>query len=89
MSQRSATVERDAPSSPLADPQLRPATAGDIERLKAVMAEAFFEDPIYSWLIPDDSKRPARLCRYFAIELRHLGLARGHVWTTSNSPAPR
>jgi hypothetical protein len=61
MGQRSATIDRDAPSLPLADPGLRPATAEDIGRLKAVMAEAFFEDPIYSWLMPVDTKRPARL----------------------------
>ncbi len=81
MGERSATIDRDAPSIPLADPGLRPATAQDIGRLKTVMAEAFFEDPIYGWLMPNDSKRPARLRRYFAIELRHLGLARGRVWT--------
>jgi GNAT superfamily N-acetyltransferase len=81
MGERSATIDRDAPSMPLVDPGLRPATAQDIGRLKTVMAEAFFEDPIYSWLMPNDSKRPARLRRYFAIELRRLGLARGRVWT--------
>lgn len=84
MGERSATIDRDAPSIPLTAPRLRPATAEDIGRLKAVMAEAFFEDPIYSWLMPDDAKRPARLRRYFAIELYHLGLARGRVWTSSN-----
>jgi GNAT superfamily N-acetyltransferase len=84
MGERSAAIDRDAPSVPLADPGLRPATARDIGRLKAVMAEAFIEDPIYNWLMPDDTKRPARLRRYFAIELRHLGLARGRVWTSGN-----
>ena len=81
MGEGSATIDRDAPFIELADRGLRPATAEDIGRLKAVMAEAFFEDPIYGWLMPDDTKRPARLRRYFAIELRHLGLARGRVWT--------
>ncbi len=68
----------------LPDPGLRPATAQDIGRLKAVMAEAFFEDPIFGWLMPEDSKRLVRLRRYFGIELRHLALARGRVWTTSD-----
>ncbi len=84
MGERPATIDRDTPSSQPPDPGLRPATAEDIGRLKAVMAEAFFEDPIYGWLMPNDTKRPARLRRYFAIELRHLGLARGRVWTNSN-----
>jgi GNAT superfamily N-acetyltransferase len=48
------------------------------------MADAFFEDPIFGWLMPGDTKRAARLRRYFAIELRHLALARGRVWTTSD-----
>src|SRR5580658_9201333 len=67
-----------------ADPGLRKATVDDIPRLKAVLAEAFYEDPIFSWLIPDDTKRQARLRRYFAIELRYFALAKGRVWTTSD-----
>jgi GNAT superfamily N-acetyltransferase len=74
----------DAASSELARSGLRRAAAEDVGRLKIVMAEAFFEDPIFGWLMPDDSKRAARLRRYFAIELRHLALARGRVWTTSD-----
>jgi ribosomal protein S18 acetylase RimI-like enzyme len=74
----------DAPSSPLADPELRKATAQDIPRLKAVLAEAFFEDPIFAWLIPDDAKRRVRLRRYFGIELRYMALPRGRVWTTGD-----
>ena len=54
------------------NPGLRRASTQDIRALKAVLAEAFFEDPILSWLMPQDSKRLARLRRYFAIEWRHL-----------------
>ena len=68
----------------LSDPGLRLATSQDVHRLKAVMAEAFFEDPIFGWLMPGDSKRLARLGRYFGIELRHLALPRGRVWTTGD-----
>jgi GNAT superfamily N-acetyltransferase len=66
------------------NPGLRRASTQDIRALKAVLAEAFFEDPILGWLMPQDSKRLARLRRYFAIELRHLALPRGRVWTTSD-----
>jgi GNAT superfamily N-acetyltransferase len=66
------------------NPGLRRASMQDIRPLKAVLAEAFFEDPILGWLMPKDSKRLAHLRRYFAIELRHLALARGRVWTTSD-----
>lgn len=84
MGENSPTVDRDAPPIPLADPGLRRATDQDIHRLKAMLAEAFFEDPVFSWLMPEDTKRRARLRRYFGIELRHLALARGQVWTTSD-----
>lgn len=73
-----------APSRPLTDPGLRRATAQDVPRLRVVLAEAFYEDPIFSWLIPDDTRRQARLRRYFAIELRYFALAKGRVWTTSD-----
>jgi GNAT superfamily N-acetyltransferase len=58
------------------------ATAEDVPQLKIVLAEAFFDDPVLGWLIPDDSTRRARLRRFFAIELRHVALAHGRVWAT-------
>ncbi|HXP36278.1 MAG TPA: GNAT family N-acetyltransferase [Solirubrobacteraceae bacterium] len=70
--------------SELPGPNLRQATVGDVDRLKAVLADAFFADPIFGWLMPDETKRSARLRRYFAIELRHFALARGRVWTTTD-----
>jgi GNAT superfamily N-acetyltransferase len=84
MGESSPTVDRDAPSSQLADPVLRRATLEDVHHLKAVLAEAFFEDPVFGWLMPEDSKRRARLRRYFGIELRRFALARGRVWTRSD-----
>jgi len=84
MREGSSTAGRDAPSPELADQGLRRATAEDIRRLTTVLAEAFFEDPVFGWLMPEDTKRRARLRRYFTIELRHLVLPRGSVWTTSD-----
>ena len=95
MSDRLQTAGRDALSSspladpspsdlPLAEPQLRQATAEDVPRLRAMLAEAFVDDPVFGWLMRDDNKRRARLRRYFGIDLRHLTLPRGRVWTTSN-----
>jgi GNAT superfamily N-acetyltransferase len=66
------------------DLELRKGTTNDIQRLRTVLAEAFFEDPVFGWLMPEDSKRLTRLRRYFGIELRHFALARGRVWTTSD-----
>jgi GNAT superfamily N-acetyltransferase len=84
MVESSPAIGSDNGPSGLAGADLRKATAEDVDRLKVVMADAFFEDPIFGWLMPDDTKRAARLRRYFAIELRHLALARGRVWTTSD-----
>jgi GNAT superfamily N-acetyltransferase len=66
------------------DLELRKGTTQDIQRLRTVLAEAFFEDPVFGWLMPEDSKRLTRLRRYFGIELRHFALPRGRVWTTSD-----
>jgi GNAT superfamily N-acetyltransferase len=74
----------DAPSPELAIPALRKATADDVRRLTIVLAEAFFDDPMFGWLMPEEGKRRARLRRYFGIELRHYTLPRGRVWTTSD-----
>ena len=80
----SQTVERDAPAVAPAGGGLRIATAADVERLRTVLADAFFEDPMLSWLMPNDRTRRAQLRRYFGIELRHYTLARGRVWTTAD-----
>jgi GNAT superfamily N-acetyltransferase len=78
------TATGDAPPRPLAAPALRQATAEDVRRLTNVLAEAFFDDPVFGWLMPEEGKRRARLRRYFGIELRHYVLPRGRVWTTGD-----
>jgi ribosomal protein S18 acetylase RimI-like enzyme len=84
MGEGSQTVDRDAPSVTPIDGGLRHATADDVPRLKTMLAEAFFEDPVLGWLMPNDRTRRAQLARYFGIELRHYTLARGRVWTTED-----
>ena len=61
---------------------LRQARADDIPELARVLAAAFQEDPIFSWLIPADERRLAALERFFDVELRTVGRARGSVWTS-------
>jgi GNAT superfamily N-acetyltransferase len=60
------------------------AAAGDVPRLAAVMAEAFHADPIFGWLIPNESRRLGRLRRFFSIELGRVAMPRGQVWTTKD-----
>jgi len=87
MPEGSPATDRDEAASPLAGPALRRATAEDIPRLRAMLADAFFDDPILGWLLPDERKRRARLRRFFGIELRHMALPRGQVWTTGEHSA--
>jgi GNAT superfamily N-acetyltransferase len=73
--------ERPCPSPGF---ELRRAAVDDVSRLKRVYAEAFYNDPVIEWMIPDESSRIQRSRRFFAIELRHVALARGAVWTTTD-----
>ncbi len=84
MDESTPTVDSDASSSPLADPGLCMATAEDVQRLKMALSDAFYDDPIFGWLLPDEESRRTRLSRFFEIELRHVALTRGRAWTSSD-----
>lgn len=62
----------------------RPAAADDVPALARAMAEAFYDDPVFGWLMPDDERRLARLRRFYVVELRHVGLGGGHAWTSED-----
>jgi GNAT superfamily N-acetyltransferase len=62
-------------------PTVRVARPGESDSLRAALGAAFFEDPIFGWLIGPGSSRQARLEGYFAIQLAH-SLADGCVWTS-------
>lgn len=62
-------------------PTVRVAQLRESGPLKAALAAAFFDDPVFGWLISGGARRQARLERYFAIQLAHA-LADGHVWTS-------
>jgi ribosomal protein S18 acetylase RimI-like enzyme len=63
---------------------VRKATVADVPRLAASLARAFFEDPVFQWLIPDDSERLARSERGFAFYLRKVYLPHEHCYTTDD-----
>jgi ribosomal protein S18 acetylase RimI-like enzyme len=62
-------------------PTVRVAQPRESGSLKVALGAAFFDDPIFGWLIGRSSNRQARLERYFAIQLAHA-LADGCVWTS-------
>jgi ribosomal protein S18 acetylase RimI-like enzyme len=84
MAESPSSLAGDTQAHPPADFGMRPATTKDVQRLKTVLAEAFFDDPVFGWLMPEDGRRQARLRRYFGIDLRHFALAHGRVWTTGD-----
>lgn len=59
---------------------VRLAQTGESDQLARALAAAFFDDPVFGWLISRWPSRLARLERYFAIQLAH-SLADGCVWT--------
>jgi GNAT superfamily N-acetyltransferase len=59
----------------------RRAGAEERAELSSTLAAAFYDDPVLGWLLPDEAVREDRLRRFFAIELRDMGFARGTVWT--------
>ncbi|WP_405495026.1 GNAT family N-acetyltransferase [Nocardia sp. NBC_00511] len=58
---------------------VRPAGMSDIPELSRVLGIAFADDPIISWLIPDDAARPQRAASLFAAQTRHHFLSAGGV----------
>jgi hypothetical protein len=80
LSSAQATAQIAQPA-PAPSGSLRQATRRDVAQLANVLASAFNDDPAFEWLLPNERKRPAGLRRYFEMELRAVGLARGSVWT--------
>jgi GNAT superfamily N-acetyltransferase len=61
-------------------PTVRVAQPNESGPLKVALGAAFFDDPIFGWLIGRGPNRQARLEQYFAIQLAH-SIADGCVWT--------
>lgn len=63
---------------------VRRARLQDAAALSATLGAAFADDPVWSWLLPDAASRERRLCRFFALELRHVVLPRGEAWAPAD-----
>lgn len=59
--------------------QVRAASRSDISGVSQALALAFADDPVMSWMLPDDASRTDRLRRLFTTVLRHYYLRSGRV----------
>jgi ribosomal protein S18 acetylase RimI-like enzyme len=53
-------------------PDISTATADDVDRLGAVLGDAFVDDPIMAWAFPDLASRPRVLAGLFTFAARRL-----------------
>jgi ribosomal protein S18 acetylase RimI-like enzyme len=61
--------------------EVRKATEADVDALARSLARAFHDDPVISWMIPDDEKR-LRLGPFgFATWLKSIYMPKGEVYT--------
>ena len=65
------------------DTSVRTATRADTTPLSQSLARAFYDDPVFSYFIPDDSKRLKKLERVMSI-LFKLGEPHHSCFTTTN-----
>jgi GNAT superfamily N-acetyltransferase len=47
--------------------EVRRAGAADLPAVAAVLSRAFYDDPIFRWIFPDDEQRAASLPAFFAV----------------------
>jgi GNAT superfamily N-acetyltransferase len=62
--------------------EVRTAAADAVPKVAAALADAFIDDPVYSWLLPGSLRRRTRLRTMFAAEMEHYVVPIGTIWTT-------
>jgi len=68
-------------------PPVRRATLTDVPRLAQALASAFQDDPVITWVLPDEQRRRAVLPAFMEFRLRKLALPHGEVWMTRDGAA--
>lgn len=65
--------------------EVRTAAADAVPTVAAVLADAFINDPVYTWMLPGTLRVKPRLRTVFAAEMEQYVLPNGGtVWTTSD-----
>ncbi|SFO45687.1 MULTISPECIES: GNAT family N-acetyltransferase [Actinomadura] len=63
-------------------PPVRTARDADAAEIAAVLGRAFDDDPVWRWLLPDDTSRVRRMTALFGIMLRQVHLPHGATEAT-------
>ena len=66
---------------------VRKATPADAPRLAQALASAFQDDPVISWIFPDQRRRRAVLAAFMEFRLRNLAFPHDQVWMTADGAA--
>ena len=63
--------------------EVRIAAADAVPKVAAALADAFINDPVFTWLLPGSLRLEPRLRTMFAAEMEQYVMPNGTVWTTS------
>jgi GNAT superfamily N-acetyltransferase len=74
-----------APIRPSPDgSDLRKVTSRDLDQVVKALAQSFYDDPIFSWIAPDDARRLRELERGFDLFARRVWLPQDEAYTTDH-----
>jgi len=77
------TVEERAGGKAL----VRKATAADVPQIVRTLTRAFHDDPVMSFIFPEDGKRPAILEAFFDVSARQIYLEKGETYICNDGRA--
>jgi hypothetical protein len=82
-----ATGRDRAIHHPSAGSSVRKATLVDASRLAQALASAFQNDPVITWIFPDQQRHRAVLPAFMEFRLRNLAFPHDEVWMTAGGAA--
>jgi GNAT superfamily N-acetyltransferase len=61
---------------------VRKVTTADLPRVAGAAARSFYEDPVFTWIFPDDARRLSQLERGFGLFARRVWFPHDETYTT-------